>query len=163
MTVMLDKKTTERLFRNHYARMVHLACVMLGNDAEAEDLVQDVFVRLMETDNAPAEDKIEAYLMTTVRHRALNAVRHKTIWQRIKNLLPVDDTVIQPFEQASQRMATVKSCADTLDEPHRTIFRLRFDEDLTVADIARRMDMNANTCYKYLRQAIERIRQTCKI
>ncbi len=160
---MLDRRTTERLFRQHYAKMVRLARVLLGNEAEAEDLVQDVFVRLMETDIAPAEDKVEAYLMTTVRHRAMNAIRHQTIWQRVKNLLPVDDAVMQPFEQASQRMATVRSSADTLDEPHRTIFRLRFDDDLTVADIARRMDMNANTCYKYLRQAIERIRQTCKI
>ena len=160
---MLDRRTTERLFRQHYAKMVRLARVLLGNEAEAEDLVQDVFVRLMETDIAPAEDKVEAYLMTTVRHRAMNAIRHQTIWQRVKNLLPVDDAVMQPLEQASQRMAAVKSSADTLDEPHRTIFRLRFDDDLTIGDIARRMDMNANTCYKYLRQAIERIRQTCKI
>lgn len=160
---MLDKKTTERWFRDHYARMVHLARVMLGNDAEAEDLVQDVFVRLMEADIAPAEDKIEAYLMTTVRHRAINAVRHKTIWLRVKSLLPIDDAAMQPYEQVSERMAIVRESADGLDEPQRTIFRLRFGEDQTIADIARTMEMNANTCYKYLRQAIEHIRQTCKI
>ena len=46
-----------------------------------------------------------------------------------------------------------------MEEPHRSIFHLRFDEDLTIADIARRLGLNPNTTYKYLAQCMEHIRK----
>ena len=48
-TDMLDRKILERLFRQNYSGMIRLASVLLGNDKEAEDVVQDVFERLMST------------------------------------------------------------------------------------------------------------------
>ena len=60
---MLNKKILEGLFRQHYSEMFHLARTLLGADEEAEDIVQDVFARLMETDIIPQADGIRAYLM----------------------------------------------------------------------------------------------------
>ena len=62
---MLNKKILEGLFRQHYSEMFHLARTLLGADEEAEDIVQDVFVRLMETDIIPEaegtyETRVEA-------------------------------------------------------------------------------------------------------
>ena len=45
---MLDKNILEGLFRQHYGKMIHLAGTLLGNNDEAEDVVQDVFARLLE-------------------------------------------------------------------------------------------------------------------
>jgi RNA polymerase sigma factor (sigma-70 family) len=45
-----------------------------------------------------------------------------------------------------------------IEEPQRTIFSLRFDEELTFQEIATRLDISVDTVYKYLRQCISRIK-----
>ena len=44
------KQFIEQLFRQNYSEMIHLASVLLGDDEEAEDLVQDVFLRVADGD-----------------------------------------------------------------------------------------------------------------
>ena len=156
---MLNKKILEGLFRQHYSEMFHLARTLLGADEEAEDIVQDVFVRLMETDIIPEAEGIRAYLMTAVHHGCTNFIRRTSMRQQMESLLPVDDTTdLQPIDQMTERLDAIQACVNEFREPHRSIFYLRFDENLTLKEIAQRLDMNQNTVYKYLRQGIQQIR-----
>ena len=41
---MLEQRDIELLFRQNYNEMTHLARVLLGNDEEAEDVVQDIYL-----------------------------------------------------------------------------------------------------------------------
>lgn len=160
---MLDKNITERLFRQHYHRMHRLACGMLGSDSAADDIVQDIFLRLIEADILPEEAKMESYLLTAVHHRCLNTLHHLTIRQRVMGLYPIaDEPAIWSSDLQTERLETIRNCIAAMDEPHRSILRLRFDEDLTLRETAAQLQMNINTCYKYLMQAIEHIRKKCK-
>ncbi len=77
---MIDKTILHRLFCRHYSEMIRLARTLLYDDAEAEDTVQDVFVRLMQSDILPAEDKLSAYLMTGTPPK--DSGTKTTIWVR---------------------------------------------------------------------------------
>lgn len=82
--------------------------------------------------------------------------------QRVKNLLPVEtetDQLPSSLEQLDDIAAYVD---EQLEEPHHSIFHLRFDEDLTIAEIARRLNLNPNTTYKYLMQSIQKIKNHFK-
>lgn len=68
---MIDKKILHGLFCRHYSEMMHLARTLLYDDAEAEDTVQDVFVRLMQSDLLPAEDKITAIWKARIVGRSM--------------------------------------------------------------------------------------------
>ena len=125
---MLEQRYLEQLFRQNYSEMNHLARVLLGNDGEADDVVQDIFLRIADSDIPP---KSNNYLLVAVRNACLNRIRQKQL------------------HEMDGRM----------EEPHRSIFHLRFDEDLTIADIARRLGLNPNTTYKYLAQCMEHIRK----
>ena len=149
----------ERLFRQHYSEMLHLARTLLGAVEETEDIVQDVFARLMETDTIPEAEGIRAYLMTAVHNGCKNIIRRTTMQQRVENLYPVDEiNDQQPADRITERLDTIQAYVNEFQEPHRSIFRLRFDEDLTLKEIAHRLCMNQNTVYKYLRQSIQQIR-----
>ena len=50
---MLEKLILEQLFRRNYSEMIRLARVLLGDDEEAEDVVQDVFLRVADGDHVP--------------------------------------------------------------------------------------------------------------
>lgn len=156
---MLKKEILERLFRQHYSEMFHLARTLLCADEEAEDIVQDVFMRLMEKDIIPEMDGIRSYLMTAVHHGCMNIIRRTTLRQQVENLYPVDETVDQQSaDLMTEQLDTIQAYADEFEEPHRSIFLLRFDDDLTLKEIAQRIGMNPNTVYKYLQQSIQQIR-----
>ena len=156
---MLERKILERLFRQHYSEMIHLARTLLGDDGEAEDMVQEVFARLMTVDIAPAADKTRSYLMTAVHHACMNAIRRKTLRGKVKSLYPVDEGLDhQPTDIMTERFEVIQMYAAQLEEPYRSIFHLRFDNDLTLKEIASRLGLNPNTVYKYLQQSIQQIR-----
>lgn len=151
------KQFIEQLFRQNYSEMIHLASVLLGDDEEAEDLVQDVFLRVADSDIPPKNDN---YLLTAVRNACLNRIRQMHLHDKVKRLMPLeDDSALQPFDKRMERLDDIATYVDEqLEEPHRSIFHLRFDDDLTVSEIARRLGLNPNTAYKYLMQSIQQIR-----
>ena len=154
---MLDKRILAQLFRQNYSEMIHLARVLLGNDEEAEDVVQDIFLRIADSDIPPQKD---SYLLTAARNACLNRIRQMRIHDRVKGLMPIEDEAdLQPIDKRLERIDDIAAYVDEqVEEPHRSIFHLRFDEDLTVSEIARRLGLNPNTAYKYLMQTIQRIR-----
>ena len=155
---MLEKRNIEQLFRQNYSEMNHLARVLLGDDEEAEDVVQDIFLRVARNDIPPKNDN---YLLVAVRNACLNRIRQKQLHEKVRNLLPIDaDADFQPIDKELERLEDIAAFVnEQMEEPHRSIFHLRFDEDLTIADIARRLGLNPNTTYKYLAQCMEHIRQ----
>ena len=155
---MLEQRTIEQLFRQNYSEMNHLARVLLGDDEEAEDVVQDIFLRVARNDIPPKNDN---YLLVAVRNACLNRIRQKQLHEKVRNLLPIDaDADFQPIDKEQERLEDIAAFVDNqMEEPHRSVFHLRFDEDLTIAEIARRLGLNPNTTYKYLAQCMEHIRQ----
>ena len=173
------KQFIEQLFRRNYSKMIHLASVLLGDDEEAEDVVQDVFLRVADSDILRPEGlsvarilrpeglsvarippKNDNYLLTAVRNACLNRIRQMHLHDKVKRLMPLeDDSALQPIDKRMERLDDIATYVDEqLEEPHRSIFHLRFDEDLTVSEIARRLGLNPNTTYKYLMQSIQQIR-----
>ena len=169
---MLDKRILEQLFRRNYSEMIHLARVLLGDDGEAEDVVQDIFLRIADSDILRPEGlsvarippKNDSYLLIAVRNACLNRIRQMQLHEQVKNLLPIEDeTDLQPIDRQLEQLEDILAFVnEQLEEPHRSIFHLRFDEDLTIAEIARRLGLNPNTAYKYLALSIQKIRNHFK-
>ena len=158
---MIERKILQRLFCQHYSEMFRLARTLLYDTQEAEDAVQDVFVRLMQSDIAPAEEKARAYLMAAVRNGCINRIRQKSLAEQVRNLYTREaEADWQNTEAQMQAVETVCDYADNhLTEPHRTIFQLRFRDGLTLKEIAQRLDMNLKTVFKYLSQSIQSVQK----
>ena len=168
---MLEQRILEGLFRQNYSKMIHLARILLDNDEEAEDVVQDIFLRIADSDIAfplgqrpSVPPKDDHYLLTAVRNACLNRIRQKQLHDKVKGLMPINDEAeLQPIEKRLELLDDIAAYIDEqIEEPHRSIFHLRFDEDLTIGDIARRLGLNPNTTYKYLMQSIQQIRHHFK-
>ena len=67
----------ERLFRAEYARVVRVAYRVVGDQTEAEDVAQDVFVSFYRAHPADAS-YAAAWLHRAAAHTALNAVRARS-------------------------------------------------------------------------------------
>jgi len=67
----------ERLFRAEYARVVRVAYRVVGDQAEAEDVAQDVFVAFYRA-HSPDMPYAPAWLHRAAAHTALNAIRSRS-------------------------------------------------------------------------------------
>lgn len=154
---MTDKATLKQFFIQYYNEMNHLARTLLYDDEEAEDVVEDVFLRLMEQTVEVSPDKIRSYLLRSVHNGCMNRIRQKSVREQFQNLY-CTETLAGERYAADVRLNYENVCdlADRcLTEPHLSIFRLRFEESMKLKEIASELDMNLKTVYKYLSQAIQ--------
>lgn len=71
----LDKAILERLYYEYAPRMVAFARRMLGDGKIAEDLVQDVFIRLWEKYQGKEADNWHPLIFTMTRNRCLDHLK----------------------------------------------------------------------------------------
>lgn len=73
----MDVERCEGLWRRHADRLLLYAASLLSDRTAAEDVLQNVFVRLIAGDDPPEMESEGAYLFRAVRNEALNALRSR--------------------------------------------------------------------------------------
>ena len=73
-----DKNVFDMVFKAYYSTMVHLANDILHDSGLAEEVVQDVFVKLWKTGSSLSiNSSLSAYLVKMVRNRCIDCLRAK--------------------------------------------------------------------------------------
>ena len=149
----------EELFRNNF-RALFIFANRLVRDAEvARDIVHDVFASLL-TDS-PDEISV-AYLYKGVRYACLNHIRKMSARERLKNLYSLetenyDENAGWPDEEDIRYLESI--IETELTDQCRHVVRLRFTDRLTYREIALNMNISEVMVYKYLRHALNVLRQ----
>ena len=131
-----------------YGRAVYLAAYrVLGDAGQAEDVQQDVFLRLLEK---PPTDVASwpAYLAAMATRQAIDRLRSRQRWRRLRPLWKAAepeaaDTVEQDAEQA-ERARRLRDALAQLKPQHAECFVLRHLHDLDIAAIARATGLTPN-------------------
>ncbi|MCR6480595.1 sigma-70 family RNA polymerase sigma factor [Variovorax sp. ZS18.2.2] len=167
---MLDERYLSQ-FPAHRGRLVRAAARLLGNTAEAEDVVQDTYLRALEEGgegDRPALDAAQAWLTTVMQHLAIDRLRRRNWMQRwlqdSQVLAPAPETssteahaaLAQEVEQALRLLATRLSPADGAAVLLREVFEASFKE------IAEASGKTEAACRQQLHRALLRLRQDNK-
>jgi len=95
-TVLIEPSTSERLWKEYADRLLLFANAILFDATAAEDVLQNVFTRLIA--NGPPEGAREAgYLFRAVRNEALNTLRSRRTEARVRGLLFDRDRSSVPY------------------------------------------------------------------
>ena len=146
-------------------RLFRIACRIAGNRHDAEELVQDVWVRWQRTDRSAVTDP-QAFLATAVSRLAINLVqsarrRHETAagpW------LPDERTTSgpDPQAQAENREAfavAVQLLKDRLSPAERATYVLREGFGYPYRDIAATLRIGAPNARQLVKRARDRLAQ----
>lgn len=141
---------------------------ILGDKAEAEDVVHDAFVSIWEKASAfdPARGSPVAWALTLVRHRAIDRVRSR---RRRGDLLaasaPDDLGFHEPAgdeaplaADLAERATLVRSALSDLPAEQRRALELAFFSGLTHDQIARRLDSPLGTVKARIRRGLLALR-----
>ena len=157
----MEKTDVQRLFRQHYARMLRVARAILGDEQESKDVVSDIFANLLHGQTVLMADTEERYLLTSVRNQCLKRLRHLDVRQQM-----VDMATAEPMTDESggdERLIDIDEfIAHHLSQQEQRIFRLRFTDGLTYEDIAQAEGISRVAVWKHLSHALNLIRNHFK-
>ncbi|RKN38380.1 sigma-70 family RNA polymerase sigma factor [Streptomyces hoynatensis] len=156
----------EEVFEAHRPLLLGLAYRLLGSMWDAEDVVQEAWVRWVGTDRATVRSP-RAFLATTVTRLALDQLRSARVTREaytgpwLPEPVPVGDGALGPLDTAELR-DTVSYAAvhllERLSPPERAVFVLREAFGLPYEEIAEVVGSPAATCRQYHHRARRRVR-----
>ena len=157
----MKSKDIERLFRDNYEAMYTFARCILYDDAEAKDVVSDVFEKILEDDTVLLPSTAKVYLLHAVRNRCVNIINHKSVREKVEKLAPLDppskgEEDADDMEEHWQKMM---KAIDDLEPPvRREILLLRYRNGMSYQEVAEKIGVSKVTVYNHLSKAIEQLR-----
>ena len=155
---------TEAEFHKEYLSLAEtlyrVAFYMLESEAEAEDAVQEVFLKLWDTRDAlDGIRNPKAYALTLLKNLCLDRIRRARHLSYPEQLPEPEVPHLQDDEMdARMRLDKVLEAVKALPERQREILLLRTVQGLSYEEIAERTGMN----YLTLRVLLSRARTTIK-
>src|SRR3712207_3548962 len=136
---------TDDPFLTHRSLLFTVAYEMLGSAADAEDVVQETWLRWADVDRAVVRDP-RAYLVRIVTRQALNRLRtlarrrEEYVGEWLPEPLLTSPDVAEDVEFAESVSIAMLTVLETLAPAERAVFVLREVFDLPYADIAAAVD-----------------------
>lgn len=159
-----DAAAFEQLVRRHL-RVAHaVALRQTGNPSDAEDVVQDAFVRALERlDDCRDPARFRAWLLTIVRNRAHNVRARETL----REAAPLHAMTHLATGQDSGRRVEEREFREELEaalagltELQRNVFVLYDMEGLDHGEVAERLDISRSSSRFNLHVARRALRET---
>jgi RNA polymerase sigma-70 factor (ECF subfamily) len=151
-----------------YGRMVfNTAYRVLGNTDDSEDVLQEVFLKLMKSQGRQTRPESirdwGAYLRVTASRCAIDILRKKS--RRREENWDYIDEIESPSENPrfaaseNQKAVLLRHAISQLPEREAKLFALRYFEELTYDQIAEQMQINVNQVGVILHRSRDRIKE----
>lgn len=128
------------------------------SEHDAEDLVQEAFVRLATYEQERAVDKPEAFLMKTALHLSIDAYRSRA--SHGEEVL-LDDVVImdtapgtEDVHLSRERLQRLSACVARMNDKTRSIFLAHRLEGLSYQEIGRLHGLSVSGVEKHVAKAV---------
>jgi RNA polymerase sigma-70 factor (ECF subfamily) len=163
-----DPELLDRLIEQYQYRLFRYLLYVTGNRERAEDFFQETWIRVLERGHQyDGKSKFEAWLFSIARHLVID-------WQRQKKALSLD-ALTNPQEGAPMEFAgddpsplylvltqeseaTVQASLGKLPAIYREVLLLRFQEELSLAEISTVLGAPISTVKSRLYRGLEDLR-----
>ena len=155
-------KTSREAFAALYEEMSRpmytVACRILHNRTDAEDVVQDVFLKMLKSDDFDAVGNVRAYILQMVRNEALMLLRKRSREELTEDVIADRDAAWQE-SSLQEDVAVIRSAIERLEADERDIFTLHVNGELGFEEIAGIMNMSLPAAYRRYRKALKKLRK----
>lgn len=168
-----DAAAFDRLYQRHRAPTFRYVRRHVGNDGLAEELFQDIWMRVINArDRYVVSARFSTWLYTIAHNRLMDHFRATSTVGEVVPLLPDADDDAPALEiaapdadtpetmHARRRLAErILGALDALPREQREAFVLQQEADLTVEEIADVTGVNRETAKSRLRYALAKLRR----
>ena len=159
-----DRGAVEALYRESASRLLGICIRVLHDRDEAEDALQDVYVRIWRkaAQFDPARAGASTWLATVARNTAIDRLRarpaHALAPIELVEAMPDDgETPLESTERAGER-SRLDACFDTLEPRRRRLIRAAFFDGSTYDELARRAGAPLGSVKSWIRRGLLQLR-----
>ena len=154
----------EKLFREHYNTLANYALSIVKNREDAEDVVQDVFIKLWQnTPQVIRTEQVKFYLYAATKNTCISLLRKqagKTFVQPDSIPAQMPDTTIK--SDHTDPAAAVQQALSLLPPQCLVIFKLSRFGNLTYQQIADELGLSVKTVENQMGKALRIMRDFAK-
>lgn len=162
--VQRNEAAFEQVFKAHFKNLHAYACTIVRDDAVAEGIVQNVFLKLWDRSSSlNIQSSVAAYLYRAVYNESCNHLKHQKVKQSYAKY--AHQTMSEATkETASKKLAVaeleqkIKTALSELPEQCRTIFQLSRFEELKYQEIADKLEISVKTVETQMGKALKLMR-----
>lgn len=157
----------QKFFNKNFPKVKAFAWQLLKSEEDAEDIAQDIFVKLWENpDLWMSRDKLDSYLYTVVRNHIYNFLKHKAVEfdylemaaekMKIAELeLPKPDDELRLHELE----LLIQMTLERMPEQRKLVFSMSRKEGMTAQEIALKLNISVRTVEQHIYKAIQDLKK----
>lgn len=156
----------EASVQTYQHRIYGFAVYFLGDRVEAQDVTQEVFLRLWQHRNDVDEARLLGWLLRVTRNACVDALRRRKARTNVMRpdtdalgLAPGDGPMPDACAEAADFQEHLERALARLDEPYRSIVILREIQELKYEEISGALDLPLNTVKVYLHRGRKMLRK----
>ncbi|MDR2231891.1 MAG: RNA polymerase sigma-70 factor [Tannerella sp.] len=169
-----EEKAFNRIFEEYYPRLLRFAGEYVGDVDEAEDILQNVFLKLWQRMKSLQPDtNLYAYLLTMVKNGCMDFLKHRQVVERfatgqqtLEKEMQFNYHAISQFDSGYPDIETlermVEKAISELPEQCRRVFELSRYDGLKYREIAEKMEISVKTVESHISNALKILRVALK-
>lgn len=157
-------KAFDFVYEQYSHKLYSFICKILKNEAEAEEIVQEVFIRLWESRFTLEETKpLNSYVFTIAYNHSIDLIRKRVNSSRYlehlkkSSLLQSTPSFIGEIEY-NELSKRIEKLIEQLPERQKQVYRLHREEGLAYSDIAEKLGISVNTISNHMTKALKYLR-----
>ncbi|MDO8928880.1 MAG: RNA polymerase sigma-70 factor [Bacteroidota bacterium] len=154
----------ERLFENYSQKLYRFSLSYLKSETEAEEIVQDVFLKLWENrSRLKNETSFQSYLFTiafnAIRKHFNKKARDERYRVGILDFMSDENPSVETNPDFEALVVKLESLIEQMPDRRKEIFRKRKKEAKSVKDIAIEMDISPKTVENQITEAMNYLKK----
>ena len=163
LLIQNDEAAFSELYIRFKDRLFYFCLNLLKSKEEANDIVQEIFIRIWEVRNFINPDlSFSSFLYTMARNRILNYFRDVDIDEKVKSILaqrtPMEDNSIESDLIYTEYQIILKEAIEALPPQRKKIFNMSREDNLTHKEIAAQLGISVNTVQEHISEALRFIK-----
>lgn len=155
-------------FLTYHRLLLRYALKFIGDEQEAMDLVQEVFIRLWEKgDFRLKEEQIKSFLFETMKNSCLNYLKHAKVVRRYESRMAVQLKVMEAYWYQSGEKSMIEKEAvyeieraiDSLGDNYKEVILLSRIQGLKNHEIAEKLNIPVRTLETRIYRALALLRE----
>ncbi|MCI2082999.1 MAG: RNA polymerase sigma-70 factor [Bacteroidales bacterium] len=162
-----DKECFRKLFEENYDVYYSFAKGLLKNNAIAEDIVQDAFMKLwIRRENVNPEVSVNSYVLVMIRNSIYNYMRLR--WNSQCAGIPdanIEDGAIAADEKISvdEMKERIGHIVEGMPSRRRQVFEMSRMGNMTNEEISQKMGISRRTVEKHIELALRQIKKALHV
>lgn len=158
-----DPKVFEAAFKSHYEALCRYAYTFLNNSAQAEDMVQQVFVNFWQKKNQTIiTGSFKSFLYKSVHNACLNQIKHEKVVQNYLAHSSYYETqysnTVEENTVANELSLEIDKALAALPPQCQKIFKMSRYEELKYKEIAQSLSISVKTVENQMGKALKLLR-----